>query len=180
MRKIMLGAALVSVAAVAAVPAFGAAVAKTSTKPTINILGGTSFVPNRYIQDQQRFAKDVYVLKSGAQIKISDKGTGEPHTVSVVNKSDLPKTMPAFGKCFAGGVCGQLTQAHGFPDGEGPATTPLLNKGATGLDAKGDSIVTAPEGPGRNATIKLSAKKGKSLYLLCVIHPWMQAKISVK
>jgi len=180
MKKLVLGAALVSVAAAAAVPAFGATVTKRTTSPNLDIHGGVKFEPNRYIQDQQRFAKDVYALKSGAQIKIANKATGEPHTVSVVSKSDLPKNMRAFGGCFEGGICGQLTQAHGFPEGGGEPKTPLLDKGAAGLDTKGDSISIAPFGPGGKATVKLSAKKGKQLYLLCIIHPWMQAKISVK
>ncbi len=173
-----IAAVLVTAAAVAAVPAFGAAGPATrSAQPRINMLGGASFVPNRYIQDKLRFEKDVYSLKSGATIQLRSRTPGEPHTVSVVSRTDFPKTIAGFDKCFEGGICGQLAQAHGFPEGDGPATTPLVNKGADGFDVRGDSIVIAPPRPGARDSVKLTAKKGKTLYLLCVIHPWMQAKI---
>lgn len=177
MTKRTLGVALSTVAVLAAVPAVGIAVTTTTTKPTIQILGGASFEANRYIQDKLRFGKDVYQLKSGVKIKIDNKKSEEPHTISVVGKSDFPKTVAGFDKCFEGGICGKLGQAHGFPDGEGPPTTPLVNVGQAGFNTKGDSIVV---GPKDNGSIALSAKKGRSLYLLCVIHPWMQAKITVK
>lgn len=176
MRKGTIGVALVTVAAVAAAPAVAAVT--TTTKPRIETLGGASFVKNRYIQDKMRFNKDVYQLKSGTKIQLASKTAEEPHTVSVVNKSDLPKSIRDFGKCFGGGICADLEKAHGAPkDGEGPPKFPVVNKGPGGLDRRGDSIVLAPGGKG---SITLSAKKGSTLYLLCVIHPWMQAKITVK
>jgi len=177
MTKRTLGVALTTVAVVAAVPAVGAAVTTKTTTPKIQILGGTSFVANRYIKDKMRFNRDVYQLKSGAKIQITSKTPDEPHTVSVVNKSDIPKTAGGLGKCFEGGICGELFGAHGVPEGDGPPTTPLVNKGAAGFDTKGDSIVI---GPGQKTSVELTAKKGRNLYLLCAIHPWMQARISVK
>lgn len=146
------------------------------------MLGGASFVTNRYIQDKMRFDKDVYAVKSGTTIQIASKTPEEPHTVSVVSKSDLPKSVRDFGKCFGGGICKQLEKDHGAPENrEGPPKKPLVNKGAAGLDARGDSLAIAPgSGPGSKGSVKLSASKGKTLYLLCVIHPWMQAKITVK
>ncbi|MDQ3849973.1 MAG: hypothetical protein M3296_05090 [Actinomycetota bacterium] len=180
MTKRTLSVAVVTVAVVGAVPAVGSAVTTTTTKPRIDILGGSSFVPNRYLQEKTRFNKDVYALRSGATIQIRNKTPQEPHTVSVVSKSDLPKTVKGFDTCFEKGICGRLGRAHGFPEGEGPPTTPLVNSGAAGFDTKGDSIAIAPRGRGATPSVKLSAKKGKTLYFMCIIHPWMQARISVK
>ena len=33
---------------------------------------------------------------------------------------------------------------------------------------------------GKPYHVKVSAKKGTTLYFLCLIHPWMQAKVLVK
>lgn len=178
MRKRTLSAGLVIAGVAAAVPAAGLAVTTQTTTPRIEILGGASFVPNRYIQDKMRFGKDVYALRAGSTIQIRSKTPQEPHTVSVVRKSDFPKTVKGLEACYKGGVCGKLEKAHGAPEnGEGPPKFPLVNKGKTGLDTEGDSIVVAP---GKGGSVKLSAAPGQTLYLLCAIHPWMQAKITVK
>lgn len=179
MRRRTLGLGVLAVAIVSAAPV-GAAVSTTTTLPKIDILGGSSFVKNRYIQEKTRFAKDVYALKSGSQIKIVSKTPGEGHTVSVVGLTDLPKTTKDFDKCYERGICGKLAGAHGFPEGEGPPTTPLVNQGAPGFDKKGDSLAIGPAAPDNKGSVKLTAKKGTTLYLICIIHPWMQAKITVK
>lgn len=143
----------------------------------MKLLSGEAFVPNRFLKSRDRFEKDVYDLKSGTTIKITTDGP--PHVVSVVKKSDQPKTLKALGMCQSGeGICGDIFAAHGFPPGEGDPTTPLVNKGAAGFDAVGDSIYIPP-GNGKG-TVKLTATKGARLYLLCAIHPWMQAKIQTK
>ncbi|MBA2346980.1 MAG: hypothetical protein H0V81_01675 [Solirubrobacterales bacterium] len=177
MRRGTWGVVLATVTVAATVPTVGWALT-TTTKPRIQILGGASFEANRFIQDKQRFNKDVYQVKSGAKIQINSKTKEEPHTVSVVSRRDLPKSVADFGKCYRGGICAQLEKDHGAPEnGEGPPTNPLVDKGATGFDARGDSIVIDPGGKGR---FTVSAKKGRTLYIMCVIHPWMQAKIKVK
>jgi len=184
MSKRTLGTAAIVVAVASAVPAIGSAAGTSTTRttsPKIDILGGDSFVPNRYVQDRLRFAKDVYVLKSGTQITITSKTPGPPHTLSVVRKSDFPKTARGLHSCFApGSICDKLFGAHGFPEGEGPPATPLVNVGAKGFDKAGDSIVIGPEAPNNKATVKLTAKKGTALFFMCVLHPQMQAKIVVK
>ena len=150
---------------------------KTTTRPSIKMLEGFSFVPNRYTQDKMRFDKDVYSLKSGVTIKIINTSSDEPHTLSIVKTSQVPKTPRALGGCFEGGVCGELAQAHGFPEGDGPPAVPVVNKGAEGLDTAGDSAVFNPN---QRRSLKLTAKKGTTLNFICIIHPWMQAKIRVR
>lgn len=172
-----LGVAVVATATMAATPAVSSAVTTSTSKPSIDILGGASFKANRYIRDEMRFSKDVYRLKSGTTIQIRSKTPDEPHTVSVVRRADFPKTVKGFETCFTEGACGKLGQAHGFPEGDGPPTTPLVNAGKTGFDQRSDSIVI---GPGDKGSVKLTATKGKTLHLLCIIHPWMQARIVVR
>lgn len=169
---------LVTVAAAVAVPAVSSAVTTQTTKSTMKLLSGQSFVPNRFLKSRDRFEKDVYNLRSGTTIKITTDGP--PHLVSVVKKSDQPKTLKPLEICQfgGGGICSDIFAAHGFPPGEGDPTTPLVNKGAAGFDTVGDSIYIPP-GRGKG-TVKLTAAKGKRLYLLCAIHPWMQAKIQTK
>jgi plastocyanin len=171
------GVALATTIAIAAVPAVGSAAQTKTTKARIDILDGSSFVANRYFKDRMRFNKDVYEVKSGTTIRFVSKTPDEPHTISIVKKSDLPKTVAAAGKCFSTGICAALAAAHGFPEGDGPPTTPVVNEGAAGYDVPGDSTVVDPGGKGN---FKVTAKKGKTLYFMCIIHPQMQAQIKVK
>lgn len=183
MRKRTLGIAVLAVAIAATVPTMGSASHTTATKststPRINVLGGGSFVANRYIQDQMRFDRDVYRLKSGSTIQIRTRAPGEPHTVSIVSPKDVPKTMSAIEKCFEAGICGRLGQAHEVPEGEGPPGKPVVDVGKPGFDRAGDSVVFGPR-PSDRATVKLTAPRGKTLSFICAVHPWMQAKIVVR
>lgn len=177
MTKRTLGVALTTVAVVAALPAVGSAVTTTTTTPRITVLEDFSFVPNRSFTDKMRFNKDLYNLRAGVTIQIRNRSEEEPHSISVVAKSQLPKTVRQLGGCYGPtGICSKFFGDHAFPEGEGPPANPVVNKGAAGLDTRGDSVYF---GPG-SASIKLSASKGKSLYFMCIIHPQMQAKISVK
>ena len=57
-------------------------------------------------------------------------------------------------------------------DGTGSATPPNVDKpGDTGLTGQGKR--------GESIDLKVTAKKGTTLYFLCAIHPWMQAKVIV-
>ncbi len=181
-RRTLGAAALTTAAAIAVasapVGATSTTAVKRTTQPRIDMLGGFSFVPNRYTQDKTRYAKDVYSLRSGATITLRNLTPEEPHTVSVIGRTQMPKTAAAIDGCYApGGVCAKLGEAHQFPDGPGDPAVPLVNKGAVGLDVKGDSIYLKPNARER---IKLSAKKGSTLSFFCVIHPWMQARITVR
>ena len=179
MTRRTLGVALVTATTLVATTAALAAApgTKTTRKPSIKMLSGFSFVPNRYTQDKTRFDKDVYSLKSGVTIQMSNMSEDEPHTLSIVGRQQVPKTPRALGGCFEGGVCGALAQAHQFPEGEGPPAVPVVNKGADGLDTNGDSLFFNPK---QRRSVKLTAKKGKTLNFICIIHPWMQAQIRVR
>jgi plastocyanin len=165
---------LVAVAAVAP-----AVAAEAPSKATLKTVGGMVYEPNRLVGDDMRFNKDVITIKSGGTLSLVDK-TGQPHTLSLVKKGQLPRTMKQMDGCFGAGPCDELAVAHGAVDENGEQqdpTTPLVNVGKAGFDRPGDSVVN---GPKQKGTVKITAKKGTTLYYICAIHPWMQGKIVVK
>ena len=103
----------------------------------------------------------------------------EPHTLTIVSKALLPKTLDEVNNCKA---C-QLAGGH-LKDPRDPSRgikTYVLNKGKPGLDETGDSIaVGPPHTPHAKITIAVGAPAGTTLYFLCAVHPWMQGKIVVK
>ena len=98
---------------------------------------------------------------------------------SYYKKGDLPKS-------FNCKVCDKLTAAHGAdPNSDAPPKFPFLENGvgqATPpvVDRPGDSGITGEGKKGESITLKVGAKKGTTLYFVCLIHPWMQAKLQVK
>lgn len=140
--------------------------------------------PNRYIKDTMRFDKDVYTVKSGGTLKlVLNKPQEGPHTISLVKRSDLPKTaQEAFEGCK---VCNALGKAHGAdPNSDEPPKFQFVENGkgqktASEFDRPGDSALTAPK-KGSSASVKVTAKPGTTRHILCIIHPWMQAKLAVK
>ena len=48
------------------------------------------------------------------------------------------------------------------------------------MDQPGDSGVIGPGKKGEFIDLKVTAKKGTELYFMCLIHPWMQAKVKVE
>jgi plastocyanin len=166
----------------------GVAVAANSAAvpKSVTVKQSTSFkfVPNRYIQDGLRFNKDVYKVKSGGTVNfvfnITDEG---PHSLTIVRKKDLPKTPRAL---FGSPVLKKLADAHGAdPNSEAPPKFQFLENGVgengtvPNLDRPGDSGVFMTNKKGEKISFKVTAKKGKDLYFLCLIHPWMQAELEV-
>jgi hypothetical protein len=138
--------------------------------------------PNRYIQDGLRWNKDVYRVASGGTLHIVNAAAGEgPHTFTVVKKSDLPRSG-AFRGCK---ICDKLGAAHGA-DPSSPDAPPkfqYLENGvgqdtAPAVDRPGDSGLTG-ESRGDSIDLTVTAKKGKTLFFMCLVHPWMEAKVVV-
>jgi len=168
---------LCAVVAASAATVLGAAPATAATPPkkaTLTAVGGVEFKANRYVMDNMRFNKDRVVIRSGGTLTVRNR-TSEPHTISVVKRSDLPRNMRQMEACF-GGVCGELAAAHGVTSPEAEPTIPLVNVGATGLDRAGDSALFVQD----PLKIEVSAARGKNLSYLCLIHPWMQGRIAVR
>ena len=150
------------------------AVAATPRNATLTAKGGTVFKPNRFIGDGMRFGRDVTTMKSGGTLTIRDR-TREPHTFSIVRKSQVPRTARQAERCT---VCRELGIAHGMPEnGEGPPTIPVVDKGAKGFSQPGETVAF---GPRQTVKVKITAKAGRTLHFICAIHPWMQGKLAVR
>ena len=182
-RHLMAFAAVVALwlgATGAAVGAAGRAPAKT----TIKVSQKVKMKPNRYVQDGLRWDRDVYTVRSGGTLHVVNTAADEgPHTFTVVRKSDLPRTVARLFNCK---VCNQLGQAHGAdPESDAPPKFPFLENG-TGqatppdVDRPGDSGITGEGKKGEFIDLKVTAAKGKKLFFMCLIHPWMQARVDVK
>lgn len=163
-----------------------AAAANKSAPKTATIKVSQSFkmVPNRYIQDGLRWNKDVYTIKSGGTLTVINTAAGEgPHTFTVVQRKDLPKNAAGVENCK---ICNTLAAAHGAdPNSDAPPKFQYLENGAgqdtpPNVDKPGDSGVTGSGQKGEKITFTVTAKKGTQLYFMCLIHPWMQAKLQVQ
>ena len=148
------------------------AVAATPRNATLTATGCTVFKPNRFIGDVMRFGRDLTVMKSGGTLTIKNR-TREPHTFSIVRKSQVPRTARQAERCT---VCRALGIAHGIPEnGEGPPTIPVVDKGARGFSQAGEAVAF---GPRQTLKVKITAKAGRTLSFLCAIHPWIQGKLA--
>jgi plastocyanin len=183
-RKLIAGAVTLSVA----LGVSGVAVAAKSGAPaktTIEVSQTFKVKPNRYIQDGLRWNKDVYHVRSGGTITVVNTvATEGPHTLSVVKKSELPKTAAQVNNCK---ICGKIAQELGVTDPNDPNAQPKFQYAENGVgtdtppdvDRPGDTGVTGPGKKGEKITLKVTAKKGTTLYFMCAIHPWMEAKLIV-
>ncbi|MDQ3894223.1 MAG: hypothetical protein M3292_06105 [Actinomycetota bacterium] len=140
--------------------------------------------PNRYIKDNMSFSPGTVSVKSGDSLtfRFDKPNSHEPHTLTIVNKKDLPRNGQQVENCH---VCqqlasGHLKRPHAEPGPGNPIVHWTLNKGRPGLDTVGDSVAIQEPGPHKSITVKVTAKAGTTLYFLCAVHPWMQGKIVVK
>ena len=181
-RKVVIGAMALCLTATGA----GAAIAASSGPPPkhakIDAVQKVQFKVNRYVKDALRWQKDVYAVKAGGTLTITNKAHDGPHTFSVVNKKDLPRTQKQFNNCK---ICETIAQEHGAdPNSDAPPAHFFVENGVgqdtpPQVDRPGDSAFVGPN-PGDHVTLTVTAKKGTTLYFMCAIHPWMQAKVQVK
>jgi hypothetical protein len=162
----------------------GVAMAAAPKTTTIKEKSGTVYSINRFVQSKLRWSKDTYTVAHGGTLHIVANKLGEgPHTFTVVRKKDLPKTAAAIlGNCR---ICRKLEKAHGanpntnappkffyLENGVGSQTPPKVNHVY-------DSALIGPGKKGESLNLKVTAKKGTVLNFMCLIHPWMQAKVVV-
>jgi plastocyanin len=171
-RRLFRAAALVvTVGGVAAVPAIAATSAPS--KATLHTVGKPSFKINQYAQDGSHFDKSAVTIKSGGTLTVADK-TGIPHTFTLVTKKQLPKSASQIlGDCK---ICDTIGAGHQL-DANGNPTVLTVDPGNDGFNQSGDSQVIIPK---KSVKLKITAKKGTTLYYMCLIHPWMQGKLTVK
>ena len=181
-KKVVIGAMALCLTASGA----GAAVAAKNGPPpshaSVNAVQKVTFHVNRFVKDELRWNKDVYHVRSGGTITITNKANDGPHTFSIVAKKDLPRTTKQINNCK---VCMTIAQQFGVDptsNSDAPPAHMYTEDGIAGdtanFDKPGDSVFVGPQ-PGSKATAQITAKKGTTLYFMCAIHPWMQAKVIV-
>ena len=182
-RRLVLASAVV----VAAIATVGGAMAGTARQSTVTTVRAVNKVPtivvNRYIQDNLRWDKDVYKVQSGGTIHVVNLAADEgPHTFTIVKKKDAPRTGRQVVNCR---ICLALAKAHGAdPNSDAPPKFPFLEDGVgqqtpPSVDKPGDSGVTGKGKKGESIDLPVSAPAGTKLWMMCLIHPWMQAEIDV-
>jgi hypothetical protein len=150
---------------------------------TINAVTSVKVRINRYVQDGTRWQRDVYDVKSGGTITVVNLAASDgPHTFSVVTKSALPRTVAQVNNCK---ICATIAREHGAnPNSNAPPKFLYVENGkgtntAPNIDQAGDSAFVAPQQHAK-VLLKVTATPGTTLYFMCAIHPWMQAKLIVK
>ena len=135
---------------------------------------GVKFNPGTSVEDNQRFAARVITVRSGATVRVRNRGrTQDPHTLSLVRKGQLPTGFDPQG-CP---VCGPLMEAHRANQETGEVGVPLVDVGAEGFDQPGDSQFIPPR---QGISFQVTAPRGRELSYFCVVHPWMHGEIRVR
>ena len=175
---------LLLIAAIAAVPltlvatALGAAKGPARAKVEIN--GVESIKPNAYLQIGFHFTPGTIPVRSGGTITMTNN-TKDAHSPSIVKASQVPRTINQVENCS---VCAAIAKSHGLnfegPPTFGPPPIRLVDVGAPGFDAPGDSAVIGPKGRGGPVTFKVTARPGTILNFICIFHPWMDGRFLVK
>jgi plastocyanin len=139
----------------------------------VRTMGDERVVPNAMVQATLRFTPGMIKVASGEDVTWThDDNTAEPHTVTIVADFPEPTLDAIFGCGAPDQPCGIALAAHsagGF--------TPVVNVGAPGLDAPGDSLFFFDD---TSVTATVTAAAGTTLKYLCAIHPWMQGEIVVR
>lgn len=154
---------------------------------TVKVAEQTKFAVNQYMQDGMRFVPGTVTVKSGCNLtfEFATPDQSDAHSLSIVKKSDLPRTAAQMESCK---VCGKIAATLVKHPGQAPGpNNPIVhwvvNVGKPGLDQPGDSlgIIEGKGTPSGHAavTAPVSAPAGTTLYFMCGAHAWMQGKIVV-
>jgi hypothetical protein len=182
-KKVVIGAMALCLTASGAGAAIAAKKGPPPSHASVVAVQKMQFKVNRYVKDALRWNKDVYQVRSGGTITITNKAQDGPHTFTIVNRKDLPRTTKQMNQCQ---VCLKIATDYGVDptsNSDAPPAHMYLEDGVAqdapaNFDKPGDSVFVGPA-PGDKATAKITAKKGSTLYFMCAIHPWMQAKVIV-
>ncbi len=172
MRRLGIVLAVAVLAGMASVPTGYAIDAKQHV--TIKTRGRNGVRINEIIFSTLRFKPGEVTVKSGGRVTLMHADeTQDPHTLTIVRRRELPTTVD---EVFGCEVC---SIADGHFGGGGPPD-PILEDDRNrerGLDGRGDSLLVFED---EHITRKVTAKPGRTLSYLCVIHPWMQGRINVR
>jgi hypothetical protein len=182
-RMLLLWLALLALAAVATASAVAGNGKRSAVTTVKAVTSPPKVVINKYIQDNLRWDKNVYSVASGGTIHVVNMAADEgPHTFTIVAKKDAPKTGLQVVNCR---ICNILGKAHGAdPNSEAPPKFPFLENGVgqatpPSVDRPGDSGITGKGKRGESINLTVSAPAGTKLWMMCLIHPWMQAEVDV-
>jgi hypothetical protein len=189
-RRIVVAGAVIGLAlGGSGAAAVAAGTARAPAKTTIKEKQSIKFKINRWVRDDLRWNKDVYHVRSGGTLHVVANKLGDgPHTFTVVRKKDEPRTAKAINNCLSPGhICLKLAIAHGAnPESEDPPQFQFLENGKgqntpPNVDRPGDSaaIGFTNDASQKSVDLKVTAKKGSTLRFMCLVHPWMQAKVAV-
>ncbi len=180
---------LVLLTSFAVMTVLGGIAAGSSDGHVVKIVGHGIFKRNALVAETLRFQPGAIWVQSGARVRwVKADDNSDPHTITIVNRSDRPNT---FDEVFGCGqdptdVCSTAGAAH-FPNGFGqpPVVVRVDPDSTKGLDRPGDSLFLCPnfdpqQGCSHGSISEVvSAHAGTTLYYICIIHPWMQGTIHV-
>jgi hypothetical protein len=147
---------------------------------TVTAVNKFSFQPNQALNVAFRFSPGTLRIGSGEQLTfrqgpvVPDVFPPDPHTLSIVKRSDVPGTIEEVLTCPA---CAPFFEAHDPGNDQQPPFNYVVNVGKPGLDRPGDSLLIDAEHPVTRA--RVTAASGTTLDFICAIHPWMQGKLKV-
>jgi hypothetical protein len=137
---------------------------------------------NKSLNIEFRFAPGTLHIQQGATLTFrqgppqpSFAGPVEPHTLSIVDRADLPRTLRELFFCD---VCQPFLEAHDPGNDQQPPFKFVVNEGPPGLNQPGDSLLHTAEHPVTRA--RVTAPAGTTLHYLCAFHSWMQGRIVVE
>jgi plastocyanin len=169
-------AVVVATLAVIGGTAVAASPKKAPKNTTIAMKGKFVVKKNKYFKDAVRFSPGKASIRSGGTLTLKNR-TQEPHTFSIVKKSDFPNTVGKILNCGSPGtICETILNSH-QPDADGNPTKPVVDVGSAGIDQAGDSIALNPK---QSMKVEVSAPKGSTLNFICAIHTWMQGHLRVR
>jgi plastocyanin len=147
LRSLFSLALVVAAAACGSVAALGSGSSGHASAPHVTILAtdkGVTFKPNVFAQDNMAFSPGTVTVQSGGTItfEYDHTKTQEPHTLTIVKASDVPKTGDQVENCAACRrlAVGHLKNPNAPPDNNNPIVRWVLDKGKPGLDTVGDSV----------------------------------------
>ena len=178
LRKLLIGVtAALTLAAMA-----GPASAAVAPAATVEVRGGDILQPGLFIKNNFRFVPRNITVSSGDVVRWvdRDRDADDPHTVTIARKADLPQNIAQLEACYEpGALCAETLEAHDPGSDQQPPFDFRVTRGGPGLNARGDSLLFG--GPFDQAIrAPVTAAAGRTLYYLCVIHPWMQGSITVQ
>jgi plastocyanin len=166
-RRLAVLVATIAAAGLAATPALGGTRVKTR--------GGDTFSANEYLSSTLHFEPGVIFVRPGERVEWKDKDrSGDPHSITVVRKKNLPDSITDIFNCT---ICELVNQHLVDPnDPDSGIATLFVNTGPAGMQSQGDSLILLP---GHTIGTRVRAKVGRRLHYICAIHPWMRGTIRV-